>query len=104
MEWHGYSSEQIALNNYIEHHGVKGQRWGVRRYQNADGSLTEKGKTRINKTKTKVEKMYDKMIHKSEKKAMNATKKGKSGKQKTWEYITKENKRAKAEKLKKSVI
>ena len=31
---------------YLIHHGVKGQRWGVRRYQNADGSLTEAGKKR----------------------------------------------------------
>lgn len=32
------------MANYIQHHGVKGQRWGVRRYQNADGSLTPSGK------------------------------------------------------------
>lgn len=32
--------------NYIQHHGVKGQKWGVRRYQNADGSLTSAGKKR----------------------------------------------------------
>lgn len=31
------------------HHGVKGQRWGVRRYQNEDGSLTNAGKRRIAK-------------------------------------------------------
>ncbi len=30
----------------LYHHGVKGQRWGVRRYQNKDGSLTNSGKKR----------------------------------------------------------
>ena len=28
------------------HHGIKGQKWGVRRYQNADGSLTAEGQKR----------------------------------------------------------
>lgn len=28
------------------HHGIKGQRWGIRRYQNKDGSLTEAGQRR----------------------------------------------------------
>ena len=32
--------------NYLAHHGVKGQKWGVRRYENADGSLTPAGKIR----------------------------------------------------------
>lgn len=31
-------------NIYLTHHGILGQKWGVRRYQNADGSLTEAGK------------------------------------------------------------
>ena len=30
----------------IKHHGIKGQKWGVRRYQNEDGSLTAAGKKR----------------------------------------------------------
>lgn len=30
----------------LQHHGIKGQRWGVRRYQNKDGSLTSQGRNR----------------------------------------------------------
>lgn len=33
--------------NELYHHGVKGQKWGVRRYQEKDGSLTYAGKARI---------------------------------------------------------
>lgn len=32
----------------LYHHGIKGQKWGIRRYQNADGSLTELGRKRYN--------------------------------------------------------
>ena len=32
--------------NELTHHGIKGMRWGVRRYQNADGTLTDAGKKR----------------------------------------------------------
>lgn len=30
----------------LYHHGIKGQKWGVRRYQNSDGSLTDEGRKR----------------------------------------------------------
>jgi hypothetical protein len=33
-------------NDELEHHGIKGMRWGVRHYQNKDGSLTNVGKKR----------------------------------------------------------
>ena len=32
--------------NFLAHHGIKGQKWGVRRYQNLDGTWTEAGKKR----------------------------------------------------------
>lgn len=37
-----------CLNQYnsLQHHGIKGQKWGIRRYQNPDGTLTEEGKLR----------------------------------------------------------
>lgn len=36
-------------NLYLQHHGIKGMKWGVRRYQNPDGSLTAAGKRRMRK-------------------------------------------------------
>lgn len=34
------------MDNRLQHHGIKGQRWGIRRFQNKDGSLTKDGKRR----------------------------------------------------------
>ena len=42
---------------YLAHHGVKNQRWGVRRFQNYDGSLTEKGKRRMKTLQGKYDKL-----------------------------------------------
>lgn len=36
------------MYNELYHHGIKGQKWGIRRFQNADGSLTSKGSHRYN--------------------------------------------------------
>ena len=41
-------SKDFDSFRYISHHGIKGQKWGVRRYQNQDGSLTTIGKARYN--------------------------------------------------------
>ena len=37
------------MPNELMHYGILGQKWGVRRYQNEDGSLTNAGKKRYNK-------------------------------------------------------
>lgn len=34
------------MGTYLIHHGIKGQKWGIRRFQNADGTLTDEGKRR----------------------------------------------------------
>lgn len=39
------------MSDELRHYGVKGMRWGVRRYQNYDGSLTAAGKARYGHSK-----------------------------------------------------
>lgn len=45
--------KKIYFGNELYHYGVQGQKWGVRRYQNSDGSLTEEGKKRYSRKNSK---------------------------------------------------
>lgn len=39
--------DYVITNGELYHHGIKGMKWGVRRFQNKDGSLTPRGKKRL---------------------------------------------------------
>ena len=62
----------ISYKDELCHHGVKGQRWGVRRYQDPTGKLTTAGEKRYNaktvssKNYTKEDKKWIKQVRKDE--------------------------------------
>lgn len=47
----------------LYHHGIKGQKWGVRRYQYADGTYTPAGRKRygVNQNQSRMERMASTM-------------------------------------------
>lgn len=59
-------SKYIPETDSLAHHGILGQKWGVRRYQNEDGSLTPAGRRHL-------ERMDKKWVRKNEKKIYNET-------------------------------
>lgn len=50
MNYYGY---ELIRESDLTHHGIKGQKWGVRRFQNDDGSLTSRGQVRYAKKEYK---------------------------------------------------
>lgn len=61
------------MNDELRHHGIKGQKWGVRRYQTKDGSLTPEGRARLksdidsaNKAVGKAKELHSKKLKKTQ--------------------------------------
>lgn len=46
-----------APQTFLAHHGIKGQKWGIRRFQNEDGTLTKAGIERYTEVSSKSMKM-----------------------------------------------
>lgn len=87
----------------LYHHGIKGQKWGVRRYQNKDGSYTEEGiiryrsysrMRRSDKTSPKVQQIID---------TMNADEKDRLGLHPSGKYLNREDSAAVAKRVLKEV-
>ena len=70
------------MQEVLYHHGIKGQQWGVRRYQYADGTLTPAGKKRYYKaTNTSNVKSFSRMMGMNFKEFNNKVKTKVTGKQ-----------------------
>ena len=88
--------------DYLAHHGIKGQKWGVRRFENPDGTLTAAGRKRYGEEsdlsknvksarneKRTASREYDKSFSKAYRKSSNLlnhlTKKGRQAQDEAWD-------------------
>lgn len=61
-------------NDFLIHYGIRGQRWGIRRFQNEDRTLTEEGKERYSKASREERKAQKKAVRQARKAAKEAAK------------------------------
>lgn len=50
-----------VYSDFLIHHGIKGQKWGIRRYQNEDGTLTTEGRKQYDKLTERQKHQYDRL-------------------------------------------
>lgn len=70
----------IPHSDYLAHHGIKNQKWGQRRFQNYDGSLTSEGRKRYGVGESNLSKREKKQAEKVKAKAAKARTKANSKK------------------------
>ena len=73
-------------NDYLAHYGTLGMKWGIRRYQNKDGTLTEAGRKRAAKLAAK----YNKLVEKKDSSENNTVNSKTSTKKKSIKDMTNE--------------
>lgn len=97
-----YKINDLISSEELYHHGIKGMKWGVRRFQNADGSLTAKGKQRYGDKDT-FEKQYPNDVKKSLNTAKNNMNKIGGAVKKAKDINSKNQKKLQEEQIKRDV-
>ena len=70
-----YWNDTVLVDDTLAHYGVLGMKWGVRRYQNTNGSLTSAGKKRYSKSDARQIKKNEKLAIKTRKQQAKEIKK-----------------------------